>query len=58
MNKRFEGKGLDDKDYMHAVSKLWKEVYSKQISKNFNRDGLLDDEDYSTFVPMYDIYDD
>ena len=58
LNKRFEGKGLDDKDYVHAVSKLCKEVYSKQISKNFNRDGLLDDEDYSTFVPMYDIYDD
>ena len=58
LNRRFEGKGTDDKDYIRAVSKLWKEVYSKQISKAFNKDGLLDDEDYSTFAPMYNVYDD
>lgn len=58
LNKRFEGKGIGDKDYTQAVSKLWKETYSKQISKYFNKDGLLDDVDYSTFVPMYNVYDD
>ena len=58
LNKRFEGKGIGDKDYTQAVSKLWKETYSKQISKYFNKDGLLDDVDYSTFAPMYNIYED
>ena len=57
INKRFDGKGIEDPKYMKAVSKLWKDVYSEQISKAFNKDGLLDDEDYSTFAPMYDIYD-
>lgn len=58
LNKRFDGKGIEDSKYMKAVSKLWKDVYSEQISKAYNKDGLLDDEDYSTFAPMYDIYDD
>ena len=57
INKRFDGKGVDDSEYMKAVSKLWKNVYSEQISKEFNKDGLLDDEDYSSFAPMYDAYD-
>lgn len=59
INKKYGDKAtINNKEYVREVGKTWKDLYSKQLLKDFGPDVLTNGKDWVKNMPTMNDYDD